>query len=164
MKPVTMLPKRRHYLLHCPRYAECYLLLSEIVFSGVNQNAIVNLMPDYLCGVLMKRSETLSLETNTDIFLSMFFGLLTNPGVSIKTLIPLHTTSIHIQKYLYYISSLKQIQSHQYTYCLSLSHSLSLSLSLSLSDTSHRICTNANIRCYCVYLYFVFCLYLYICL
>ena len=68
------------------------------------QNTIVNLMPEYLCGVLMKGSETLSLETNKD----MFFSLLTNPGVSIKTLIPLHTTSIHIQKYLYYISSLKQ--------------------------------------------------------
>ena len=45
---------------------------SEIVFPGVNQNTIVNLMPDYLCGVLMKGSETLSLGTNKDILKHVF--------------------------------------------------------------------------------------------
>ena len=65
-----------HYLLNCPRYADVRRTMlssiSEIVFPGVNQNTIVNLMPEYLCGVLMKGSETLSLETNKDIFKHVF--------------------------------------------------------------------------------------------
>ena len=43
--------------------------IRNFVFPGVNQNTIVNLMPEYLCGVLMKGSETLSLETNKDILI-----------------------------------------------------------------------------------------------
>ena len=47
--------------------------ISEFVFPGVNQNTIINLMPEYLCGVLMKGSETyISLETNKDIFKHVF--------------------------------------------------------------------------------------------
>ena len=52
--------------------AQCYILYQKLFFPGVNQNTIVNLMPDYLCGVLMKESETLSLETNKDIFKHVF--------------------------------------------------------------------------------------------
>ena len=66
-----------HYLSNCPRYADIrhtmLSSISEIVFPGVNQNTIVNLMPEYLCGVLMKGSETLSLEKiKTIIFKHVF--------------------------------------------------------------------------------------------
>ena len=65
-----------HYLLNCPKYAEeRHVMLSEIseiVFPGINHNTIVNLMPDYLCGVLLQGSETLSLDTNKEIFSHVF--------------------------------------------------------------------------------------------
>ena len=65
-----------HYLLNCPKYAgERHVILSEIseiVFPGINHNTIVNLMPDYLFGVLLQGSETLSLDTNKEIFRRVF--------------------------------------------------------------------------------------------
>ena len=47
-------------------------VISEIVFPGISYNTIVNLMPDYLCGVLQQGSETLSLVTNKEIFNHVF--------------------------------------------------------------------------------------------
>ena len=46
--------------------------ISETVFPGINHNTIVNLMPYYLCGVLLQGSETFSLDTNKEIFSHVF--------------------------------------------------------------------------------------------
>ena len=63
-----------HYLINCLKYAdERHVMLSEIseiVFPGINHNTIVNLMPDYLFGVLLQGS--LSLYTNKEIFRRVF--------------------------------------------------------------------------------------------
>ena len=65
-----------HYLLKCPKFAnERRIMLSEISeidFPGVNQNTIIDLMPDYLCRILTQGSDTLSLETNQNIFRHVF--------------------------------------------------------------------------------------------
>ena len=65
--------------------------ISKIVFPGINQNTIVNLMADYLCSVLLRGSETLSLDTNKK-YSAMWSNSLMNPGVSITTMIPMHIT------------------------------------------------------------------------
>ena len=66
-----------NHFLNCPKYAkERHVMLSEIseiVFPGINHNKTVNLMPDYLCGVLIQGSETLSfIDTNKEIFSHVF--------------------------------------------------------------------------------------------
>ena len=61
-----------HYMLQCPKFAnERRVMLSEIseiVFPGINHNTIIDLMPAYFCRILIQGSDTLSLETNQNIF------------------------------------------------------------------------------------------------
>ena len=38
--------------------------ISEVIFPGTNYNTNMALMPDYLCNILLKGSDDLSLEDN----------------------------------------------------------------------------------------------------
>ena len=41
---------------------------SEAIFPETNYTTIITLMPDYLCNVLLKGSDDLSLEDNKNVF------------------------------------------------------------------------------------------------
>ena len=148
-----------HYLLKCLKFAnERRIILSEIseiVFPGINHNTIIDLMPDYFCRILIQGSDTLSLETNENIF-RLVFKFIDESGrfKSITTMKTMHTTS----------SDMTYKRPHTLTHTHACTHahvvsylSFSLSLSLFLSHTHltlhafHRICKYVDTLCYCVY-------------
>ena len=62
--------QRKDFLAH--QVEKSNVLPWVIVFPGINYNTIIDLMPDYFCRILIQGSDTLSLETNQNIFRRVF--------------------------------------------------------------------------------------------